>query len=187
MHENMSDLVGYEHPYGFVVIQSPNLGEGIVARIHVWERGSADEDYLVHDHVYDLRSFTVLGTISQMSYDLSIEPPFNAREYRASYGGGTSTITSTDRLVRLYPRRTISVTAGAGYSMAAGELHTVTVSPAARAATLAITQYRREARSPRVFGPIDGVRALTSRRRGVDSGRMRALMREVVETTESWS
>lgn len=115
------------HPLGFFVIKQA-VAEDMELRLHVWPKGWAvphsQTEAELHDHVFSLSSFVVLGSVSNDTFDMTVDPNGEFRTIEVTYSGsssGGSVLSKT--LYRLDLKATEVHQAGEIYHLPAGIVH----------------------------------------------------------------
>lgn len=183
--EQMKSWAGYEHPYGFQVLHSDRDPFGRVVRLHWWKEDPAKADeYLIHDHVYHLKSFVLTGSIVQTRYIVCSEGEPTHREYRGIYGTNTSTVVPTNILARLSGIGVDVVAAGETYALPPGSLHSVRVERGKNTATLVLATFPEKAPEPLIFGPIPEPTPVEFYRRPLTCSEKEQLVQEIISLKE---
>lgn len=85
------------HPLGFFVCKRV-INDQLTVRMHVWPSDwSIPEDQVnadTHDHVFDLHSLVVLGTIYNEIFDIKVDALGNYLQYKISYKANSSGVDS---------------------------------------------------------------------------------------------
>jgi len=145
------------HPLGFLACTL--LDEGTRKfRLHYWpvEGGSQQSpECQIHDHLFEFRSWVLAGSVENIEYAESSEgQEFSA--YRTEYVGDRSTLTKTDRTLRLSELKRCTFSAGSSYAVPAGVLHETTRVGAEPAFTALVTTDVYTT-APLVLGPTNGL------------------------------
>ncbi|WP_084533098.1 NUDIX hydrolase [Nocardia fusca] len=93
----------YIHPYGFAVFRTAvDLFQGWQIRVHIWLKRELHlpcdiRESLIHSHGWDLHSSVVVGSLSEVTFDVSFEASSSLQifEVKSSYGVGESTLSAT--------------------------------------------------------------------------------------------
>jgi hypothetical protein len=181
MRTELSSLRGYKHPYGFSVLQSERDSLARVVRIHRWNPGAREDTaYDVHDHIYDLKSHILSGSVAQTQYDLLEGPPTH-RLYFATYSNDASVIIASKSQMRAVARPEETFQCGETYSLPAGALHRVQVDPTAATSTLVLAKYRPGLTQPTILGPLNGEERIETCRIPLNEDERAALIEKIIE------
>jgi hypothetical protein len=127
-------------------------------RLHVWAPQSVrlqDDAFKIHDHVFEVRSHIICGSITHIPYDVTPSPEGNYEVYRVTYEDSVSTMSAAGNLVDVQLLSPVTYKTGEGYIFPAHRFHTTAVSPDLLCATL-VRPVRQEPGYPRVLGPPRG-------------------------------
>lgn len=153
MRTPLADAGLYGHPLGFRVAK---ISHGDTAlRLHLWSGISTEQPgFEVHDHMFDLTSHVVQGTIVQRGYDFVEDLNGPQALYDVTYDEGKSVIAKTDKRGRLVLKGAERFNVGTTYELSAGQLHFAERTDSAFAITLALTRTRLCCAT--TVGPQDG-------------------------------
>ena len=175
----------YEHPYGFTVFNISALGDDVLVRLHVWpENRETIEDYIIHDHIYDITSVILCGSLTQTIFDRISDANPTHDLFIGTYGQDSSTISRSQFSARLTANNVECFTQQDRYSLAAGRLHSVQV-PCELTATILVTRRSNSRSEPSIFGPRTGSDQITFYRRPVSQDEKRSLIKRVFDQISS--
>lgn len=144
------------HPLGFVVCTLFSDGP-LKARLHVWpvdavrSQGSSCQ---IHDHVFDLTSWVLLGCIENTEYVHDPIGETHAR-YAVEYRDDVSILEKTRDTISLSVSRETLHEPRSLYRVAAGQLHQSRRAGLTPAVTALVTRDVSQ-NAPSVIGPLDG-------------------------------
>lgn len=144
------------HPLGFIMCRLAEH-QSRKLRLHLWPRDGGrpqDPAWPIHDHVFDLQSWVLAGTISNVEYCAS-QVGVEYQLYSAAYEDGESVLRRSERRVRLKEAHRSEYVSGQQYVIEAGIFHQSVRKGEATAITLCET-YDRMQSGPRVAGGLDG-------------------------------
>ncbi len=144
------------HPLGFVVCTLNSWGP-IKVRLHIWPRGEnrgQDTTCQIHDHIFDLTSWVLLGLIENTNFEPSDTGKTYSR-YRAEYIGDASILLKTLDTCTLAASDPQTYPAGSRYEILAGQLHESRRLDDSPAVTILVTRDVSKT-APSVFGPLGG-------------------------------
>lgn len=127
------------HPLNFVVLKSED-DAGRALRLHLWNEAFnfGQDEFDVHDHVFDIDSFIVQGAVHQTLYNALPDPSGAWVTFQVSYSAGGSNLMATDDRITLRVLREEVHREGDRYRLDNGILHRLV--PATRTAvTLVLT------------------------------------------------
>jgi hypothetical protein len=114
------------HPLGFFHL-AEDVGPDARLRVHVWPRGWTVSDEQVggeiHDHVFDLRSLVLAGSIKNEVFEAVEDRNGKFRLLNIEYGRDTSRVGLSGPAVRLEELSDCVHTSGEVYSVRAGVFH----------------------------------------------------------------
>jgi hypothetical protein len=144
-----------KHPLGFVMI-SESVGDGVDLRYHVWPENwppaDGQEGADLHDHIYDLSSIVVAGSIRQETLEAVPDPQGDYQVFEVQYSAAGSAQHYTGRSVRLDSIFDDIFSVGMAYRLSASTVHRVEVLERP-AATLVLTTRCAGSTAPLVFVP----------------------------------
>jgi hypothetical protein len=112
------------HPLGFIFCELSKERERKI-RLHIWPNNNdrmQKPAWLIHDHLFNLKSWVVAGRIENIEYSVEEGTP-NYRVYYARYEGDSSVLYRTDKEIFITENIRYLVSAGEGYSVLSGVLH----------------------------------------------------------------
>lgn len=173
------------HPTGFVVLVL-GRGEQGTLRLHLWPAGAREHGqpcWPVHDHVWDLRSQVLCGSLESRESAVVDDDRGDAVLYAVDYGEGRcSCMRRSERRVSVRAQDSRTVATGERYAVAAGVFHATHVAAGDFAATLAVT--RPTGRShPWVVGAVDGPAVVPVERPVAHRDQVQALLRRLAATS----
>lgn len=146
------------HPLGFLHIKLWIFPNGDTLRLHFWptrKRFTQDEDYLIHNHPWELVSHILCGQVINKEYKIRFEPSSNLKQiHKVSYVNNNSTIEPTGQIVSYEIVSSRNYSKGKYYVVKQGQYHKSIVPISQYAATIALTSDPRNA-EPYVLGNID--------------------------------
>lgn len=173
------------HPTGFLVLSLLRGPEGAL-RLHVWPEAAREHGtpcWPVHDHVWDLRSHVLCGSVESRRYAVADDERGDAVLYAVGYGEGRSScMRRSPRRVSVHAEAPRQIAAGERYEVAAGEFHASTVRAGELAATLAATRITTQP-WPWVVGALDGAETIPVERVMANPTWVRELLSRV---SQSW-
>jgi len=169
------------HPTGFIVLELLRDDEGAL-RLHLWPEGERKRGrpcWPVHDHIWDLRSRVLCGSVSSHDYEVHDDVEGSSMLYAVEYAAGSSScMRRSERRVSARARVPRRMEAGQRYSVTAGVFHASRVEPGGFAATLVATEIGSRAR-PWVLGPVDGPKVVPVERPRADPQSVQAMVERV--------
>lgn len=144
------------HPLGFIHLKAGGVGNRDL-RIHIWpphDRRPQEPLWPIHDHIWDLNSYVVLGEITDLTFEAGpSSSSATHRVYHVEYSESFSILQPTEEVVaaRLVKRREIS--ANAGYSIPIGTFHSSDV-PTDQLTVTAVVATKSTNHAPRVLGEV---------------------------------
>lgn len=172
---------GTWHPTGFIVVRVLTDERGAL-RLHLWPttpREQGQPCWPVHDHIWDLRSHVLCGTVHSHGYDVADDAEGDRTLYAVEYGADDrSRMHRGGQRVRLSARAPERVEAGQRYEVEAGSFHASRVPMGAMAATLVATTLTERVH-PRVVGPRRGPTVVPVVRPQVEPALMHDLLGQV--------
>ncbi len=112
------------HPLGFILCKLSEEGEKKI-RLHIWPNNNdrmQKPAWLIHDHLFNLKSWVVAGRIENIEYSVEEGTP-NFRVYHARYEEDSSVLYRTDKKIFITEKIKYLVSAGERYSVPSGMLH----------------------------------------------------------------
>jgi hypothetical protein len=114
------------HPLGFFHL-AEEVGPGIRLRVHVWPQGwSVPDEQIggeIHNHVFDLRSLVLFGSIRNEVFEAVENRDGEYRLLDVEYGPAISRVIPSGPAVRLEEAGYCVYTAGEVYNLRASVLH----------------------------------------------------------------
>jgi hypothetical protein len=116
------------HPLGFLVVSDP-IDVGLVLRYHVWPTGWAlpegQESGQTHDHLYELNSLVVGGSLRQRTFQAMIDVCGGHEVLEVDYTASGSALRRTSLRARLVGETDEIFGVGTAYRLAPGTVHHV--------------------------------------------------------------
>ena len=144
------------HPLGFIMCKLSDEGTRKI-RLHIWpgnKRKIQNPAWLIHDHLFDLKSWVLVGKIQNQEFEPLYSEP-SKRIYFASYKGEKSVLERSDKTVSLVERKVEIIRAGQIYGISAGVFHKSSTVNDCTAITVCETIDKLN-RKPMVIGENDG-------------------------------
>jgi hypothetical protein len=144
------------HPLGFVMATLIDEGENKI-RLHLWPnsfQNAQKPTWLIHDHLFDLVSWVLSGSIENIEYKKRTSP-FSHQLYSVSYEAGGSKLTKLNSFVSLEVDKKHSINERESYIIKSGILHqSISISSNTTVTVCHSRNVREE--SPLVVGELDG-------------------------------
>lgn len=147
------------HPLGFIHVKLPVSQSGASLRLHVWPehtRSVQDPAWQVHDHVFALTSFVLVGALNNYEYSVDetdVGP--TGRIYEVSYDSLVSVLHASTRLVKHELRLLTTQECGSIYRIPRGIFHSTEV-PIGQFASTIVLSDDVSAKPPLVVGDLNG-------------------------------
>jgi hypothetical protein len=143
------------HPLGF--ISCTLLAEGTrKLRLHYWPSVNCvqSSDCLIHDHVFDFKSWVLAGAVENVEY---VDSPQGTEFaiYQTQYAGDQSILIKTGATKKLAEHQRFKYGPGSTYTVPAGAFHE-TVRVGDTFAFTALITNDVSSYPPQVFGPLTG-------------------------------
>ncbi|RFU60822.1 hypothetical protein [Bacillus sp. V59.32b] len=157
INQNSDHIIFNWHPLGFVhskLCNIPNIGD---LRLHVWLDGfrSTQLPHMpIHDHIFNVNSFILTGTVTNHIYELGTDNGHKYRAFEAEYNNGGSLLIPTEVLLTCSLKSSTVHNKGDFYIVEKGIFHETTVEEGNFAATLVIATEKDETKQPKILGPI---------------------------------
>lgn len=147
----LADKAARYHPLNFVAIRAED-GAGLGLRLHLWDSRFrfGQQGFEVHDHVFDLDSFVVSGTVRQTLYEAESTDEGELAAYEVQYGTHAALLKAVHDRLKLNVTRVDDFSEGQRYELPPRVLHRLELVTLA-AITLVLT--RMGAGSPVSIGP----------------------------------
>jgi hypothetical protein len=155
-YANQSGAKFMWHPLGFVFCKTSEE-ENKKIRIHIWPNNNdrmQNPSWLIHDHLFDLKSWVISGEIENTEYSIIDGIP-NCKFYDATYEGSKSILSETSRSVCIKTRSIELVKSGEIYRVPYGRLHKSISLSNLTSFTVCETIDKLNT-PPRIVGEIDG-------------------------------
>jgi hypothetical protein len=170
------------HPLGFLHIKLHARGvKGL--RLHLWpqrQRQAQAPFWPIHDHIFNLRSLILFGTVRNTLYKVTRAETSPYRIYEVRYGGSDSTLnqlTATSELVLPQETSIEEHVAGTTYWIEHTVFHQSMVAEDRPAATLVVTSDHLSL-SPRVIGNATAPPIIDVRRRSCSAEDLGSILAE---------
>ncbi len=112
------------HPLGFILCKLSEEGRKKI-RLHIWPSSNERVQkpvWLIHDHLFDLKSWVLSGAIENTEYEVTNSSP-NFSVYQASYDQDKSILHRTVKKICIREKSKSVVRTGGIYKVASGVLH----------------------------------------------------------------
>lgn len=158
IEEKSSYIIFNWHPLGFVyskLCSIPNVGD---LRLHVWldgHRKIQSPAIPIHDHIFQVNSFILTGSITNHIYELGSDSGSLYRTYEAEYINGGSLLSPTEELLTCSLKDFTTYNKGDFYKVEIGAFHETIVENDEFAATLVIETNKKQTEQPKILGPIN--------------------------------
>jgi hypothetical protein len=115
------------HPLGFYAIKLGQPEKGINIRLHIWNNKLQPQsmELMVHNHIFDMKSFVLKGEIFNKEYELmNAEVCSNENQfYKVQYENNQSSLIKLETTGDLIETKKIAVKEGSSYVVSAGVFH----------------------------------------------------------------
>jgi hypothetical protein len=169
------------HPLGFFHL-AEDVGESAHLRVHVWPRDWVVSDEQVggdiHDHVFDLRSLVLIGSIANETFEAVEDRNGGFQTLNIEYDPGMSRVSPEGPRVRLEELSYCVHSPGEIYSVRTGVFHRSSAK-ATPAITLVLASSASAGRSPRVMVAAGHPPPPAFRRRSLSSHELDLLLEAV--------
>ena len=167
------------HPLGFILCKLSEEREKKI-RIHIWPNDNdrvQNPAWLIHDHLFDLKSWVISGEIENTEYWIKDEIP-NYCLYEAKYENDSSILCRTNKKVYISLKSKTLVRSGEVYEVPSDVLHqSLSVS---KAASLTVCEtIDKLGRSPIIAGDIDGLDFYTYERSEVTENELQDVISKI--------
>ena len=168
------------HPLGFVHIRL-HAHDTKSLRLHFWperQRQPQGPFWPIHDHIFDIRSVVLLGSVENALYEVTSAEQSPHRIYDVKYGGRDSTLNQLIATSEFVVSRETLIerhATGTSYSIARTVFHKSVVPPDQRAATLVVTSNPLPV-TPRVIGETAAAPAIDVTRRPCSPEALRSIL-----------
>jgi hypothetical protein len=145
------------HPLGFIICKLSEEGEKTI-RLHIWPNNSnrvQEPAWLIHDHLFDLKSWVLSGKIENTEYEITNDNP-NFSVYQASYDKEKSILHRTDQKLSIKVKHKTIINTGGIYQVSSGVLHQSVSLSKATSLTICETINKFD-KSPIIAGDISGM------------------------------
>ena len=167
------------HPLGFILCKLSEDGDRKI-RLHIWPNNNdrmQKPAWLIHDHMFDLKSWVVAGKIENTEYSLTEGKP-NYRVYNARYEKDSSVLYRSDRLICLSKNKKSLLNVGEIYEVPSGVLHQSVSSSESTSLTVCETT-NQPSISPIIAGEINGAGRYSYTRAQVDENDLHAIIAKI--------
>lgn len=156
------------HPNGFLELSLSPIkewdDEGF--RFHVWSdtlKPRRDSAYEIHDHIFDLESWVLCGTLENIYYDIQHN---KNGEYLIFEAGYDETKPTSDR-ISILNKKSIIISAPSRYTLPKYKFHsTKSIKPLT--ATLVYKSNTDSSKMPRILGALEYDRTMMAVNREID-------------------
>ena len=171
------------HPLGFIHLKLFKK-LNVSLRLHIWQRQARKIQipaWLIHNHIFDLKSYVLCGSINNLNYDVvKAENKPSYRIYEVIYDECESQLHVTDELVNCKLVESKTFKARDSYEVNREIFHTSTVELGQLTCTLVITS-NEKAIKPKVIGKLRGESIYKYQRNQCDFEELRQILIEVKE------
>ncbi len=167
------------HPLGFILCKLSQEGEKKI-RLHIWPNNNdrmQNPSWLIHDHIFDLKSWVVAGEILNTEYTVADGKP-NYRVYNAKYEKDSSVLYRTDRQIFIDESTRSLVRSGEVYSVLSGVLHQ-SVSLSETTSLTVCETIDQPNINPTIAGDINGMARYSYTRSEVDERDLRSIVDKI--------
>jgi hypothetical protein len=167
------------HPLGFIFCKLSQEGERKI-RLHIWPNNNdrmQKPSWLIHDHVFDLKSWVIAGKIENIEYTVTDKKP-NYSVYSAGYEKDSSVLYRTDRQICINEGKRSLVRSGEVYSVLSGVLHQSVSLSEATSLTVCET-IDQPNRSPTIAGDINGMARYSYTRSKVNEKDLQSIIAKI--------
>ncbi len=112
------------HPLGFIMSKLSDEEKKII-RLHIWSEGNCriqKPTWLIHDHVFDLKSWVLKGAIINIEYNVG-EFDNNYQVYNSIYEKEKSILIKSNQRLSISESKRCLIEEGESYNVYAGQLH----------------------------------------------------------------
>ncbi len=169
------------HPLGFIhlkLFKKSNMS----LRLHIWPRETRKTQipaWLIHNHIFDLESYVLCGSINNLRYDVvKAKNKPSHRIYEVIYDKCESQIHVTDEFVYCELLELQTFKAGDSYKVDRETFHTSIVELSELTCTLVITS-NEIATKPKVLGELEAESSYKYKRTQFDSEELRRVLIEL--------
>lgn len=169
------------HPLGFVYF---DLGthDPFRYRLHVWSPhyGSLQSiDAMVHDHIFDLQSRCIVGTLQNDIYSATPSLEGLYHMHTVEYDAEASHLRNSHERWSASVSKSVPYNAGQAYALEAGVFHATKILGSGICATALVTKYRSEFGPARVLIPEGSTLDSAYHRRFLDREQSLAVVTDV--------
>jgi len=169
------------HPLGFVssILGSPSLNVNI--RLHIWNQIGSIQDFelQIHNHKFELCSYVLLGSITNITYDIQKEKDALGRLYEIEYTDNASNMKQAKSNVKIHELDRRTIIEGEFYSVLPGQFHQ-SISNDHYTATIVRTENLRK-EAPLVYSKGEYANPLPYERDVLDNEMNKRLITELFE------
>ena len=143
------------HPLGFIMCKISNEDKKII-RLHIWPDNKCciqKPTWLIHDHFFDLKSWVLKGTITNIEYIVG-EFDNSFQVYNTIYEKDKSILIKTKQRLSILESKRYLIKEGESYDVYAGQLHK-SISSSNTTVTICETVNQFNLK-PRVLGACSG-------------------------------
>lgn len=167
------------HPLGFVMCKVVRW-ESTSLRVHIWPNDTNYQQtpaWLIHDHLFHLKSWVLSGEIENKEYLIDINGTGNVI-YEAQYDGDCSILNRTNIFCSRSLNKKAVYSKGTVYEVPSGIFHESRSLSKKTTVTVCET-YDEVAAPPKILGSVDGALSYTYERRNVTERQMLELIRNI--------
>ena len=167
------------HPLGFILCKLSEEGEKKI-RLHIWPNNNdrmQKPAWLIHDHLFNLKSWVVAGRIENIEYSVEEGTP-NFRVYHARYEEDGSVLYRTDKKVFITEKIRYLVSTGERYSVPSGMFHQ-SVSVSATTSVTVCETIDQPSIIPSIAGDISGANKYSYLRVKVDETNFQSIIAKI--------
>ena len=167
------------HPLGFVMCKLSDEGDRKI-RLHIWPNDRSREQkptWLIHDHLFDLKSWVLAGKIENTVYGADSSPP-NFRIYQASYVNDKSILNRTKRTLSIKEESKSVIASGGVYEVQSGILHR-SISLSNKTSVTVCETINKLDKNPVIAGSLSGEKTYSYTRSAVSKTSIQDLLNNI--------
>lgn len=145
------------HPLGFYVLKLGQIDDDLNIRLHIWNNKLTPQnlELMVHNHIFDMKSFVLKGEIINKEYELICDENKVTKNqlYKVNYSNNNSILIKSESNFTLLETKQSTIKKGHSYKIDAGVFHeSIVQNP--YTATLLITKLAK-IKNPTVVAKCD--------------------------------
>ncbi|MFQ3545803.1 hypothetical protein Q7A53_17120 [Halobacillus rhizosphaerae] len=155
--ENGDQISFNWHPLGFLHSKLGHAAEVGDIRLHVWlpnNRKTQEPPMPIHDHVFNINSFILLGKVTNHIYDLTSSLGDKRQLYRVEYNNEGSLLKPLDTVIRCKLKSSQLYNKGEFYEVNKDKFHQTFVEIEDFTVTLVLTTDKDPVKEPNILGPL---------------------------------